>query len=137
MWLHGTEKTSHRSMSYPKNFNQPDTYKGINWYEGEKDEGGVHTNSGVINFWFFLVSEGGAGKNDKGDRYFVHPIGQRKAIHICYRALKNYMGPKSDYHDAREALIQSARDLFGRRSREVRVVARAFHAVGVGRETTE
>ena len=27
--------------------------------------GGVHTNSGVLNYWFYLLTTGGSGTNDK------------------------------------------------------------------------
>ena len=32
--------------------NDPDTYLGTHWYAGTGDNGGVHTNSGVQNYWF-------------------------------------------------------------------------------------
>ncbi len=50
-----------RSMSNPNAFGQPDTYLGTNWVNtvgctpsSGNDYCGVHTNSGVLNFWFFL-----------------------------------------------------------------------------------
>ncbi len=48
-WLMGDEISSTgnpiRSMSNPKSQRQPDTYKGVNWYTGSGDNGGVHYNS--------------------------------------------------------------------------------------------
>ncbi len=55
-----------RSMENPKLFNQPDTYGGTNWFDTNgctppnNDNCGVHTNSGVMNRWFFLLAEGGS-----------------------------------------------------------------------------
>jgi len=43
-------------MSNPNAKNQPDTYKGSYWYGGNQDYGGVHENSGVLNFWFYLLA---------------------------------------------------------------------------------
>ena len=44
-----------RDMSNPNSRSQPDTYKGTYWYTGTADNGGVHTNSGVGNFMFYLL----------------------------------------------------------------------------------
>ncbi|RMG19480.1 MAG: peptidase M4 family protein, partial [Methanobacteriota archaeon] len=65
-----------RSMSNPNEFGDPDTYFGDFWASlTGGDNGGVHTNSGVQNFWFYLLSEGGSGVNDNGDPYNVTGIG--------------------------------------------------------------
>lgn len=58
-----------RDMSSPNLKGQPDTYQGEMWYDGSEDNGGVHFNSGVQNFWFYLLSEGGSGVNDRGFSY--------------------------------------------------------------------
>ena len=50
-----------RDMSDPKSYGDPDTYQGTNWATGPADNGGVHTNSGVQNFWFYLLTVGGTG----------------------------------------------------------------------------
>jgi Zn-dependent metalloprotease len=47
-----------RDMSNPKLVGQPDTYDGENWNFGSDDNGGVHTNSGVGNFMFYLLVTG-------------------------------------------------------------------------------
>ena len=66
-WLCGEDLgTAFRSMSNPKLFGQPDTYGGTNWWNPTNltwDNGGVHRNSGVMNYWFFLLSQGGNGSN--------------------------------------------------------------------------
>ena len=63
--------TPERSMSNPKIYLQPNTYKGDYWGETDNpskknDWGHVHINSGVMNYWFYLLSEGGTGTNDNG-----------------------------------------------------------------------
>lgn len=47
-----------RSMEDPTLFSNPKMYKGKHWRDG----GSVHSNSGVLNHWFYLLIEGGAGK---------------------------------------------------------------------------
>lgn len=121
-----------RSMSNPKAKNQPDTYKGTNWYVGANDNGGVHTNSGVQNFWYYLLCTGDTGTNDKGDFYSVDSIGMEKANAIAYRTLTYYLISSSQYADARTYSILSAIDLYGACSNEHIAVAAAWHAVGVG-----
>ena len=55
-----------RDMSNPNAYQQPDTYNGTYWATGTGDNGGVHTNSGVGNFMFYLLVTGGSGTNDIG-----------------------------------------------------------------------
>lgn len=63
-----------RSMNNPNSSPspQPDTYGGTFWTNGGIE---MHKGSGVINFWFFLLSEGGCGTNDLNNNYFVPSIG--------------------------------------------------------------
>ena len=49
-----------RDMSNPNAYGQPDTYLGTDWYKGAADNHGVHTNSGVGNFMFYLLVQGEA-----------------------------------------------------------------------------
>jgi len=71
-WLIAEDIGAFRSMENPNAYDDPDTYFGQNWASlGGSDNGGVHTNSGVQNFWFYLLSEGGSGINDNGDTYSV------------------------------------------------------------------
>ena len=121
-----------RSMSDPKSEGQPDTYQGTNWATGSSDNGGVHTNSGVLNYWYYLISEGGTGTNDNGDAYNVSGIGIDKAGQIAYRMISVYLTSGSQYADARTYGIQSAVDLFGAGSAEEVAVTNAWYAVGIG-----
>ncbi|MCJ8163553.1 M4 family metallopeptidase [Pontibacter sp. E15-1] len=135
-WLIGEDidkqRPSLRSMSNPKAEGQPDTYKGINWYSGTADNGGVHTNSGVLNYWFYVLSVGKAGTNDIGAAYSVSGIGIADAAAIVYRMESVYMTANSGYADARTYAIQAAEDLFGAGANQVIQTTNAWHAVGVG-----
>jgi Zn-dependent metalloprotease len=120
-----------RDMSDPNSKGDPDTYEGDFWYSGSEDLGGVHTNSGVQNFWFYLLSAGGYGVNDNGEDYNVSGIGRNSAAAIAYRALTVYLWSSSSYGDAKNASIYSAIDLFGNCSNEVLQTVNAWNAVGV------
>jgi Zn-dependent metalloprotease len=121
-----------RSMSNPNAKGDPDTYLGTNYYTGTADNGGVHTNSGVQNFWFYLLVNGGTGTNDNGDSYSVSPLGLDTAARIAFRNLTVYLGRNSQYSDARFYAIKAATDLYGACSPAVIATTNAWHAVGVG-----
>ncbi|MBC8082309.1 MAG: M4 family metallopeptidase, partial [Hymenobacter sp.] len=134
-WLIGEDidkvRPALRSMSNPNAEGQPDTYKGTSWYAGTGDNGGVHTNSGVLNHWFYLLSVGKTGTNDFGNAYSVTGIGIEAAARIAYRTESVYLTASSNYAAARTYSIQSAKDLYGATSLECARVAGAFSAVGV------
>ncbi|WP_312392839.1 M4 family metallopeptidase [Chryseobacterium sp.] len=116
---------------------QPDTYMGTYWASTSNpsesnDQGGVHTNSGVGNYWFYLLSQGGSGTNDIGNAYSVSGIGIQKAEKIIYRALMNYFTPNMTYMDAYNATKTAINDLYGANSNEAIQNAKAWYAVGFG-----
>jgi hypothetical protein len=117
---------------------QPDTYLGTYWQNTNvtpsesNDQGGVHTNSGVGNYWFYLLSVGGSGTNDIGNTFAVSGITIQKAEKIVFRALMNYLTPNSGYMDFYNATKKAAIDLYGITSNEGLQVAKAWYAVGIG-----
>lgn len=135
-----------RSMSNPKSGSpkQPDTYRGINWYPATAAEGcanpngstndncGVHYNSGVLNHWYYILTEGKSGTNDLGKSYNVTGIGLEKAAKIAYRLETAYLTPNATYMDARNFGIQAAKDLYGADTPEAIATQDAFYAVGLG-----
>lgn len=139
-YLIGTDIGAIRDMSNPNFFNDPDTYLGTNWCDYTNpglnctmnDFGGVHTNSGVQNFFFFLLSEGGNGTNDNGEAFNVSGISRFTARDIGYRALTVYLTANDEYIDSREAWLRAAFDLYGNCSNEIVQVGNAWRAVGVG-----
>lgn len=139
-YLIGTDIGAIRDMSDPNAFNDPDTYLGSNWCDYTNgglnctmnDNGGVHTNSGVQNYFFFLLSEGGSGTNDNGEAFNVTGISRFTAREIGYRALSVYLTSNDAYIDAREAWLRAAFDLYGNCSNEIVQVGNAWRAVGVG-----
>lgn len=126
---------SFRSLENPNLFGHPDTYFGTNWASlVGPDNGGVHSNSGVQNFWYYLLVSGGVGTNDNGDAYTVEALGFESASAIAFRNLTVYLTDGSDHPDARFFAIQSAIDLFGECSIEEKETTNAWYAVGVGPE---
>lgn len=143
-WFIGEDILRGRSryMKEPKELGDPDTYKGEFWKDTEDledDFGGVHTNSGVQNYWFYLLAMGGSGysdsscvyPSDSSHFYNIEGIGIPKARDIAYRTLTVYLNPNSQFIDARIASITAARDLYGSCSYEVEQVVKAWNAVGV------
>lgn len=139
-WIIGEEMNAQglRNMSNPKPYGDPDTYRGQNWGYGVFiDNGYVHSNSGVQNFWYHLLTEGGTGVNDLGAYYVVNGIGLEKAAAIAYRNLTTYLTSSSDHFDARQGSIQAASDLYGSCSPEALATANAWYAVGLGEPLRE
>ncbi|MEL6131980.1 MAG: M4 family metallopeptidase [Bacteroidota bacterium] len=86
-------------------------------YTGSQDNGGVHINSGIVNFAFY--------------KYAI-ATSREIAERVYYRALTTYLTRSSQFIDGRIAIIQSAKDLYGQNSPEVAAVQNAFAAVGIG-----
>ena len=143
-WLIGEDierRSGHlslRSMSNPNAEGQPDTYGGTYWQSvvctpsNANDQCGVHTNSGVLNHWFYILAIGKSGTNDIGNAFNVTGITIDKAAKIAYRTEANYLSANSTFANARTGSIQSAIDLYGAGTPEVIATTNAWYAVGVG-----
>ncbi len=140
-WLMGengqTTGEGFRDMEYPHLGDQPDYYgiTDVYWYDvvgctpaggsTGNDYCGVHTNSGVGNKWFYLLSEGGIHHGVS-----VTGISYQNAIQIAYRANSYYWSTNTNYHQAALAILSAADDLdptHGWREQALK----AWHAVGV------
>ncbi len=120
-----------RSMSDPTIKRDPKLFGGNHWYTGLGDNGGVHSNSGVMNYWYYLLVEGGSGTNENGYDFDVNPIGIHDAFDIVFYMHLAYLGPDSDYFDAYDASISQATDLFGANSPQLESVIEAWMACGL------
>ncbi len=129
-----------RSMSNPNSGieGRTDTYEGTYWSDPNSvnDNGGVHTNSGVQNYWFYLLCQGGSGTNDIGNLYSVNGIGMTDATKIVYRNLAYYLTSNSNYLSAYLGSLQAAQDLYGNPSTQYMAVRAAWYAVGIGNNPT-
>ncbi len=127
-----------RNMSNPNDRNDPDTYLGTNWVSTTTatdvggDNWGVHTNSGVQNYMYYLLTSGGSGTNDNGNPFSLIGIGIVAAREIAYRALTvGYLFSTSDFAQARTAWVHAAVDLYGECSLQAIETGKAWDAVGL------
>ena len=113
-----------RSMSNPNQggqANDPNGYqpKLMSQYDKTTDDnGGVHINSGIPNYAFYLFASNAS-------------VGRDKAEKVYYRALTTYLVRTSQFLDLRLAIIKAAGDLFGATGAEVAAAKSAFDAVGI------
>ncbi|WP_179030562.1 M4 family metallopeptidase [Paenibacillus kribbensis] len=115
-----------RSLSDPTRFGQPDHYSNFYPDPNNDDEGGVHTNSGIINKAYYLLAQGGTSHG-----VTVTGIGREAAVFIYYNAFTNYLTSTSNFSNARAAVIQAAKDFYGADSLAVTSAIQSFDAVGI------
>lgn len=141
-----------RRMDNPQAAGDPDTYGGTNWENPDcspslaNDQCGVHTNSGVLNKWFYLMTVGsGAGSgpdaifageddgmNDLGKEYNVTGLGFDVSEKITYLT-EIMLTSTATFAEARSVSVQVAAALSGNPcSNMVKSVTDAWYAVGVG-----
>lgn len=135
LWTLGGEiGAAIRSLKEPLMFNQPDTYKGVNWIATDaescptpeycmNDYCGVHTNSGVPNKMFYLLADGG-----EHNGVMVTGLGIKTAIKIAFDASANYWTSTTDFENAKKGMA-SAAEPYGQNA--VNQVNLAWLAVGV------
>ena len=104
-WLMGEDLPGGaiRNMAHPRRVGDSE------WqHDPTSDRGGVHTNSGVPNFAYALMTDGGAynGRSVTG-------IGLTAAAKIQYRALTLYLTSGANFLDNYNALQTACRDLIG------------------------
>jgi hypothetical protein len=92
------------------------------------DHGYVHTNSGIMNLAFYLLSEGGKHPQQKSTNE-VPGIGIEKALKIYYHASTNTFTSSTNFTNARKLLANSAKTLHGECSAEWIAVHESYDAV--------
>ncbi|WP_228530869.1 MULTISPECIES: M4 family metallopeptidase [Myxococcaceae] len=132
IWTPGTAGDALRYMANPTQDGSSKDYYPER-YTGTSDNGGVHSNSGIANLAFKLLSTGGTHPRAK-TTVNVTGIGTQKAGAIFYRANANYMTASTNFQGARNATVQAATDLYG--STVAASVTQAWDAVGVPGGTT-
>lgn len=148
-----------RRMDNPKAQGNPDTYGGQNWVnpdctpdQNTNDNCGVHTNSGILNHWFFLMTAGSKSGlrpagftqdqyyfadsddeiNDLGNNYIVNGLGFDVAENITF-ITETMLTATATYAETRDVSIQVAQAVSGDPcSALVESVMNAWYAVGVG-----
>lgn len=111
-------------------------YQGVGWFNTNQtptfsnDFCGVHDNSGVFSYWFYLISMGGSGINESGLYYPVQSIGLDNAIQICYLLNTSYLYSNATYSDAKRLSYLAAQAL-GYDSSVIEQMRKAWIDVGV------
>lgn len=139
-WDIGEDVSLARRMNNPSNSaviacpnhnqSQPAFYNGARWYNGTCDDGGVHINSGVQNYWFYLLTQGSNGAPDGTlNSVVVTGIGANAARNIAYYNLDNFLGNNSVYLDAELGSMLAASLIYGNCSNESNQTRNAWAAV--------
>ena len=93
---------------------QPANISEVVYLGTDYDYGGVHYNSGISNYAFYL---------------YATATSKERAEQVYYRALATYLTPTSKFIDLRKAVIQAARDL--NFSGDVQTLSNTFDKVGI------
>lgn len=127
-WKIGTGLTYNWGYSNPqaelgtlRSFPSPEVYDQPSRMSKYVDAGGVHTNSGIPNYAYYLLV---VGLPSGG-------IGRAKSQQIYYRALTTKLSANSSFLDLRLAVVKSAEELHGVGSTEVLKCKAAFDAVEI------
>jgi bacillolysin len=88
-------------------------------YNGTQDNGGVHINSGITNYAFYLFATNAA-------------VGKDKAEKVFYRSLTNYLVARSNFKDLRASVEKSCADLYPGNTTILAAAQTAFAQVGIG-----
>jgi len=98
----------------PRHFNER--------FTGSQDNGGVHINSGIPNYAYYLFATNNS-------------VGKNRAEQVFYRALTTYLTKSSGFAEMRSAVVRSAQDLYG--ADVVSAARSAFDQVGILGESDE
>ncbi len=118
-----------RSAAAPNSYGDPDHYSLK--YTGTGDNGGVHTNSSIVNHMYYLAIIGGTNRVSKQTVTGVGFENRTQIENVIYRAFTVLMPANATFAVARAATIQAARDLYGANSAAERSITQAWSAVGV------
>jgi hypothetical protein len=118
-----------RSLRNPPAFGDPDRM--ANFVVTQADDGGVHTNSGIINKAFYLMAQG-----DTFNNVIVTGMGQPKAAWLALE-LARYLPSSSQFMDARNWAVLTAywwslSSTHGYTASDLCTVRNGFAAVGLG-----
>ncbi len=111
-WIIGEKITAGpgltRDMWNPNCSNQPGKVSDQQFWCAASDNGGVHTNSGILNHAYALLVDGGTYNGQT-----ITGIGITKAAHIFWRAQSQFMTSTTDFAALADMLEASAAGLVG------------------------
>jgi hypothetical protein len=128
-WVHGDRYSpAVRDLSNPPAFGNPDRMS--NFVNTTGDNGGVHTNSGILNKATFLITDG-----QNFNTHNVRGMGRDKAQRLYYNVLVNRLRGNSDFADMARQMVAEAKALRGVgffSNADVCTVIEAYAAVELG-----
>ncbi len=87
-------------------------------YNGTQDNGGVHINSGIPNYAYYLFANNAN-------------VGKAIAEKVYYQTLTKYLTASSKFVDLRASVVQSVKDLYPGNANVLAAANSAFDAVGI------
>jgi thermolysin len=117
-----------RNIGNPAALGDPDHYS--KRYTGTDDNGGVHTNSTIASYAFYLAIEGGT---DQTSGLSVTGVGAASRAQVERAFFRGFitMTSNATFSMARAKTIQAARDLYGAGTAVETAITQAWTAVGV------
>lgn len=118
---------------------QPKYYKGLYWLDytaDDFDHGGVHINSGVFNYLFYLLCEGAQSvTNEMGRTHDIQPIGMDRMKDILFQTIMYYNSGFCDYDEIGANLLIAVEDIWRQTPEAARelqqMMLTAFEHVGM------
>jgi Zn-dependent metalloprotease len=117
-----------RNLADPTALGDPDNYS--KRYLGTDDNGGVHTNSTIASYAFYLAIEGGTDRTSGLSVTGVGGASRDKVERAFFRGFTT-LPSNATFSLARAKTIQAARDLYGAGSAVETAITQAWNAVGV------
>jgi MYXO-CTERM domain-containing protein len=117
-----------RDLTKPESVADPQPGHMKEFVTTQQDNGGVHTNSGIINNAAWLMTVGGV--NPVSQVAVKFGIGWDKSEQVWYRANTTYFKQTTDFGQAAQGVLQSGKDL-SLTPNELAIIDCAFKAVGV------
>lgn len=112
-----------RFLDNPLKSNQPDKLFSSNYDCSDNDDGGIHKNSSVLSYAFYLMSEGG-----KFNGCSINPITKDFALMILYRAMTTYLRSVNNFSNIYHAMNAACKDIWGSDTDACRQVKAAMQA---------
>ena len=117
-----------RDMTKPEAAPDPQPGHMKEFVTTQQDNGGVHTNSGIINNAAWLMTVGGV--NPVSKVVVKYGIGWDKSERVWYRANTVYFKQTTDFGQAAQGVLQAGKDL-NLTANDLAIIDCAFKAVGV------
>ncbi|KGO13336.1 M4 family metallopeptidase [Clostridium botulinum] len=112
-----------RDMQNPSRGGQPAHMKDYKYKPMNDDNGGVHTNSGIINHAAYLVADGIEKTGAKNSKDIMGKIFYTAN---CYK-----WDETTNFAKCRNDVVQVTKELYGENSNYVKIVEKAFDQVGI------